>query len=322
MVFLLTSISLKGNCQYNLVTNPSFEMYTSCPITVGGIPYLIDWKNPVISVSPDFMHACNSLGNGVVEVPQNRFGYQLARTGDGYVGVFTSVELPNDTNYNYREYIETELSDSLIAGVEYTISFYVSAADSCGRHTNNVGAYFSKVEIDTSIIPASNLPFQPQFENPVTNDLSDRIGWTLVTGTFIANGGEKYLILGNFRPIQSTTLIQTGWGTFPPYVIASYLFIDDVLVAPSDSLTSLPQISSNEELVLLTINNNEFEIISNFHNINYYEIIDCLGQVIKSKEIISMKLININTQGLSHGIYFIKVKLQNQKIQILKIFKP
>ncbi|MBK8414363.1 MAG: hypothetical protein IPL22_07520 [Bacteroidetes bacterium] len=151
-------ISLKGNCQYNLVPNPSFELFTNCPTSYGQIAFASYWTKPVTNVSPEFLHGCGPIWAGV---PQNSMGFQHARTGLGYGGVCNSIYNSTNPNQTYREYIQTELIDSLIPGVEYTISFYVSAGDSCGRHTNNFGAYFSNIEIDTIIYPHSNLSFQP-----------------------------------------------------------------------------------------------------------------------------------------------------------------
>lgn len=325
--YLLTigilAFSIKGNCQYNLVPDPSFESFTSCPVSVAFVPYLTYWTEGLENVSPDYMNACNNTMNGLVGVPSNRFGHQLARTGLGYVGICTAYDDTINPILNYREYVQTELIDTLNPGVEYTVNYYVSAADSCGRLTNSFGAYFSSTEIDTIILPGSNayLPFQPQVENSATNYLGDRIGWTLVTGTFIATGGEKFLILGNFRPHLTTTITLTGWGTWPPNMKTAYLYVDDVLVAPTDSLTSINEINSNDELSLSTLNNNEFEITSKYHSINAYEVVNCLGQIIDKKVNVNENSLHLNLEECANGIYFVRVQLQNEKSEVFKIFK-
>ncbi|MBL0342813.1 MAG: T9SS type A sorting domain-containing protein [Bacteroidetes bacterium] len=246
----------------------------------------------------------------------------MARTGLGYAGIGNAIVNLSNPNQTYREYIQTELIDSLLPGVEYTISFYVSAGDSCGRHTNNFGAYFSNNEIDTVIYPYSNLTFLPQFENPVTNDISDRIGWTQLTSTFFANGGEKYLILGNFRDTPNTTIIITGWGTNPSFATSAYLYIDDILVTPTDSITSINEFNSNENLSISTLSGYEFEIKSKNHPINSFEVLNCLGQIIDKKGKLNENALQINMHEFANGIYFIRVRLKNEKIHIFKISKP
>ncbi|MBK7389617.1 MAG: hypothetical protein IPI23_11305 [Bacteroidetes bacterium] len=143
-IVIITSISFQGLCQYNLVPNPSFELFTNCPTSWGQISFASYWTKPVTNVSPDYFNGCGPIWAGV---PQNSMGFQHARTGLGYGGICNSIYNSTNPNQTYREYIQTELIDSLFAGVEYTISFYVSAGDSCGRHTNNFGAYFQILKL-------------------------------------------------------------------------------------------------------------------------------------------------------------------------------
>jgi len=321
IIWILVSLTLKGNCQYNLVPNPSFELFTSCPTSLNQLPYATYWTKGVSNVSPEFFHNCAGPSNPYSSVPQNKFGYQLARTGIGYVGICSEIYNSTNPNQTYREYIQTELLDTLLSGVEYSIQFYVSAGDSCGRLTNHIGAYFSDIEVDTVIYPNSNLSFQPQYENPEANDLGDRIGWTLISGTFIASGGEKYLLIGNFRPDSTTTVTLSGWGSYHPNVVSAYHYIDDVLVSPKDSLTSITEIDSNGELSLSTINSSEYVINSKHHSIKCYEVINSLGQVIQNMREINMNSIELKLHEFANGIYFVRLQLNNEKIYILKIFK-
>lgn len=320
-IVLLTLISFQGMCQYNLVPNHSFELFTTCPTSLNQLPYATYWTKGVTNVSPEFFHGCAGPSNPYSSVPQNRFGYQHARTGIGYLGICSEIYNSTNPNQTYREYIQTELLDTLVSGVEYAIQFYVSAADSCGRLTNNIGAYFSNVEIDTVIFPNSNLSFQPQYENPETNDLGDRLGWTLISGTFIANGGEKFLVIGNFRPDSTTTVTLSGWGNYHPNVVSAYHYVDDVLVSPKDSLTSIIELNSNDEISISTVNSSEYVIDSKYQYIKHYEIINNVGQIIHKKQEINMNSFELKLTEFANGIYFVRLQLNDEKICILKIFK-
>jgi len=66
----------------------------------------------------------------------------------------------------------------------------------------------------------------PQIVNPAGNFITDKTGWSLVTGTYIALGGEDHLVIGNFADDTATTPV-TGLGGFYP---GAYYYIDDVSV--------------------------------------------------------------------------------------------
>ncbi|MBL0342814.1 MAG: hypothetical protein IPP71_19145 [Bacteroidetes bacterium] len=49
------------NCQYNLVPNPSFELYNSCPQGLGQLTNATHWTKPITNVSPEFFHVCGTI---------------------------------------------------------------------------------------------------------------------------------------------------------------------------------------------------------------------------------------------------------------------
>ncbi|MBU1720233.1 MAG: T9SS type A sorting domain-containing protein, partial [Bacteroidetes bacterium] len=79
-------------------------------------------------------------------------------------------------------------------------------ADSCAFATNNIGAYFS---VD-SLIPQDSkvLPYTPQIN--VTGIISDTSVWTEVIGEYVAAGGERFVVFGNFFSDENTDTISTG----------------------------------------------------------------------------------------------------------------
>ena len=71
----------------NLVPNPSFEDFTTCPTTLGtgGPLQCIPW----IGInSADYFNVC---GGFLIGVPINILGYQEARTGAAYAGIFHKI---------------------------------------------------------------------------------------------------------------------------------------------------------------------------------------------------------------------------------------
>lgn len=72
----------------------------------------------------------------------------------------------------------------------------------------------------------------PQIQNPSQNYISDTLGWVAVSGTFVANGTEKHLVLGNFKSDANTGTLLIN-PTFTPAVITE-VCIDDVSCIPLD----------------------------------------------------------------------------------------
>jgi gliding motility-associated-like protein len=201
------------SAQQNLVDNCSFENYQSCPNDVDDFS-VVAWNTPTKG-SPDYFNIC---GNSNVSVPNNIFGMEGAYLGNGYVGIYCY------SGSDFREYIQTNLTETLIAGQTYSVSFYVSLAENVSDlAVKEIGAYFSSVavHIDTNK-PLSFLPQICFYDSVITNTK----GWTNVKGSFKANGNEKYLIIGNFNSDQSTTTIPINNMTNT----LSYYYVDEVSV--------------------------------------------------------------------------------------------
>lgn len=213
----------------NLVLNPGFEAYTTCP-TGPGFLNATHWNSPSMA-SPDYFNACDQLS--VAGVPLNWFGYQFPHNGNGYVGICTY--LPYHLS-NYREYIQGELSSPLIAGGCYYFEMYVNSANNVHYVSSDIGVYFSNSLINVNTTPV--------FSNfiPVINAPSilfpDTTSWTQISGYFTATGGERYFTIGNFKLDDSTSVIINN----PNFAIAgdkAYIYIDDVSVVASSPASSI-----------------------------------------------------------------------------------
>ncbi len=201
----------------NLVPNPSFENFTTCPNTQDQLNFASPWMKPT-GGSPDYYNACAGSGP-FVGVPVNGLGNQTPHSGNAYAGF---ILRPSN---NYREYIEVPLTSPLVAGVAYDVSFYVSLSDASQWAIDKFGAYLS-VGVIGPVSGAPTLPYTPQVAHPLGNFITDKTNWTLISGSYTAAGGEDHLIIGNFSDNPSTTPV-TGLGGFYP---GSYYYIDDVSV--------------------------------------------------------------------------------------------
>jgi hypothetical protein len=152
----------------------------------------------------------------------------------------------------YREYLETPLSSSLVAGETYQVSFYVSLSDKSYWAVDKIGAYLSNGPVgpvNTLIDLPSVVPsIATQVNNPPANFISNILAWTLVTGQYTAVGGENTLVIGNFfNDTLTTTQVAGGAG----YTFFSYYYIDDVSVTIVSDLGDAPD-STNHTGSIMT----------------------------------------------------------------------
>jgi len=105
---------------------------------------------------------------------------------------------------------------------------YVNLQNEVGYGIDGFDVYFGGDEVDTIIYNARQpLTFlTPQVSNPVGNVITDTLNWTLITGTFVAKGGEKYMVIGNFRSDAITTKVPAG--NQPGIYNWSEYFVDNV----------------------------------------------------------------------------------------------
>jgi hypothetical protein len=87
----------------------------------------------------------------------------------------------------------------------------------------------------------------PQVSNTPGN-FPDTSSWKLVSGDFVAAGGERFLIIGNFRDSANTPTMVVN---FSSTVNAAYIYIDDVCVTPciEPSCSIVTEIKELEENV-------------------------------------------------------------------------
>ena len=288
---LSTAFAGKGQ---NLVPNGDFEQYNNCPTWLTQIDTALFWFNPMVwppGGSPEYLNECAT--GTQVGVPDNAFGYQYAHSGAGYAGLCVY----NGSNTNFREYIEVQLTSPLVAGCYY-FEMYVSSADNLSQTSDDFGIYFSDTIIN-GITNYDPFPFTPQLTNPQTV-FPDTANWLLVSGNYTAAGGENFLVIGNFKYDNATSLVfqnQNGG------VAGAYIFVDDVLLTPC---TGIEEQNTNGEIKIypnpvkdqLTIQHAGLKI-------KEIKIFDAIGK--KVFEETDLKTETINLQSFKKGIYFVEI---------------
>ena len=314
--FLLMLFGMTCTAQ-NLVPNGSFEQYTSCPNDFREIDSALYWINPSIvgtppggtpPGSPDYFNAC---GSSNVSVPLNFLGDQFAFDGFAYAGIFIRYVTGLQ---NFREYIETPFSSTLIAGECYHFSCYCSLADDMKYTTDNLGVYFSDTVIE-NITNHYPLPFNPQISNAPGN-FFDTLNWTLVEGDYMAIGGENYIVIGNFNNDSTTdTLALHGSGQGN----GSYLYIDSVSLVLTTCVTGISEVKQETVKVFPNPVSDKFTIQLSNNEPTEIILYDVMSRKLSQQHFTNS--VSVNTEGFSKGIYFYEVRNRNGEVDVGKIIK-
>jgi len=309
----------------NLVPNPSFEEYDTCLGYIVG-PDLIEidttlkfWFNPTMT-SPDYDNICYSLSDSAYHVPKNVIGYQFPRTGHAYIDIDVCTFNPA---YHNWEYVEVKLLDSLLNGKKYCANFFVSLADSVNYAIDNIGLYFS----DTLISMATNynLPFTPQIVNQPGSFLTDKINWAKISGEYIAHGGEKYIIIGNFSDLNNTDILHVGYGWKDTTIKEIGYYIDDVSVMLCSDTTGINEVAEDGSNINVYPNPTSDNVTVMFGNVDndkcIFELYDAIGNKVFSNEIAAnQNSVIIPLENVAKGVYILKID-NTQNTIIKKLIK-
>ena len=125
-----------------------------------------------------------------------------------------------------------KLDAPLKKGMRYCVKFNASLGEASKYASNNIGAKLSKKPFGTdSKVSIIDKPTLMHFNND-HKIMSARYGWTEVCGLVEAEGGEKYITLGNFLSNEDTksTRMKKDPKVKVTQTIAAYYYLDDVSV--------------------------------------------------------------------------------------------
>ncbi len=341
---LLLSLTFTLANGQNLVPNHGFEDYIFCP----DLPAQIDssckeWFTP-LSVSNIYSPPFTVKGNGssdyfnrcnlgiYVSVPKNGIGYQNASEGNGYAGFSLSIGKNSGSlnNHTYKEYIENFLSEQLIMNTDYCIELKYSLAEFEFWDVINVRKlYYFPVKLgflltdtivkrymQTGISQPLNICATPNFET-YTVTFKDTVNWIHIKGHFKANGGERYLTIGNFECTPTD---------YNPDSVAVYIYIDDVKLykCDPDSVNNKP-VDSLLIPNIFTPNEDGFNDKFNFQNQEQWnfetQVFSRWGNLVfdnKSSQSWDGTYVG---EKVSAGVYFYIIKAQAIKTGEVKVHK-
>ena len=221
-------------CQ-NLVCNGDFEWYFDT-VYASALFYLAqpwndygfttsDYYNEITTTSPLF----NDAG-----IPNNYNGYQYDKFAANGNKAYAGSIAWDGSGQCYREYLISQLKDTLIAGQRYNVSLDISLSDTSRYATNGIQVLFTDTMVTAFISPNKYiLPNWSTMNNLVDafgdTVVNDNVNWTAFNAVFIPDSNNlNWISIGNFKP-DSNVIIDTvamiGY-------LCSYYYIDNILVYP------------------------------------------------------------------------------------------
>jgi len=214
--FLFVFPSIKSQQIANYVNNGGFEDITQCiGFSNSKLKY---WSLVDTNKFTGYKVFNKCLGN----TPSYGTDFQWPRSDSGFIaGTFFHTNFPN-----IRSNLRNKMKTTLSANKTYCVKFYVNIKNASDFGIDGFGAYFGNNTLDTinyCTIPLTYL--NPQVQNPNGNVINDTLNWISITGTFVATGNEKYLVLGNFKNDAATNTLA-----IVPTATAGYcdVLLDDV----------------------------------------------------------------------------------------------
>ena len=224
--FITFFISLFSYCQdNNFIENGSFESTKGKLKGLGGIEVAEGWFSPTSSKADIFSND-NKIPD--ISTTGNKFGKEEPKNGNKYAGI---------VSFSYgdkvqRTYISKEMKYPMQKGVKYCVSMYVSLAELSKYASNQLAFQFTNKALQQekgAIIGPSHVL------HPQKKVVSLTYGWEKICGTYIAEGGEKFVTIGNFTNNEGTKNDKTDKTTFKGTpLIAAYYYIDQVEVTSSN----------------------------------------------------------------------------------------
>lgn len=289
-----------------MVPNNSFENYTALPDSWSQWDRCSDWTNAggepvdVFYAGPDYFHL---EGSGPVELPSVPPATVNPHTGSAIMG-FLGYHDPSVGVENIREYISVELSEPMVPGNSYEISFWITSGES------GIGHYYKCDGI--GILLTTEAPDQEG------TGYIDAEPQAKIEGEFFSNEWEEFtfeveadlaythMTLGNFVSDEEISVSVAVEGPLP--FAGAYYFVDDFSVELSEvnslideevqsPITLYPNPATNQVKLALPTENKE---LAN------YKIYNDIGELIINNSFKTTTTINL--EELAKGIYVIQVK--------------
>ncbi len=205
---LLFGVSLFSFCSYaqpkygkNLVPNPGFETHKN---KANSITNAVPWRN------------VGTVDYYMKPDKKDTSKFKGARTGTCYGGLRFQPE--------YKEYMYVGLNEPLKAGKIYYFKMFVRLLGQSTVTVKQLGVYFSPDVFQVGMVFDEEGLIDSTYKKGLSGS-----GWLAIQGEYHAHGGEKYIIIGNFKTKMKEDMVKRNkWEMFE--LREAYYFLDDVSV--------------------------------------------------------------------------------------------
>ncbi len=293
----------------NLVPNPGFEEADTCSSMSFGIEGPLYWHSA--NGTPDHLQSCLPYGafNGL---PMNFFTYQEPFEGGSCVGEQTYRQ---NGQAEYREWIMAPLLEPLVVGQTYYCSFRANAAFGGNAQypqqwlaNDKVGMLFTMQDRPWTL--GDPFPVPPNYAHIAHPQiLADTVGWTLVSGSFVADSAYQYVMIGQFFSNALTDTLHLGpqgdpWFWYP----RAYTLVDAVCVAASPGGCDLGQGVGEEQVTdpVLFPNPAQDHVIVGQRAGAEAQVLDALGRLLWQGRITSDRWV-LDVGNWARGAYALRI---------------
>ncbi len=222
-----------ADIEKNIVPNGSFENYRK---KSGSIKQAIPWQQ---IASVDFYQ--QPLSN---DTSANKG----AHSGTCYAGLRYQKK--------YKEFLQVKLAEPLRRGSTYDFEMYVRLAWWSNASVKSIGALFTKAGYKSQgdVVKTAMIDSVSKKGSLINN-----YQWFKVSGKYLADGGEKYLTIGNFNASIKKDMLRMNIFKFG--FKEAYYFVDDIsLVKTKEAVEKVKveivgSFSVDEDSVLQVKNN-------------------------------------------------------------------
>ena len=309
----------------NLVPNPSFEIFDTCPNGSSQSTYAQGWTININST--EYYHACSS--SPWFSTPNASAGYQCPANGNGYCGIYC---YHSSNPAGGQEYLGTQLLSPLIVGQKYYLSFKVSLANLFNCGVDKLGAVFTNVFYGATAIPyaASNLTGLKIYSSAI---ITDTANWVTIRATFYPDSTYNYVLFGNLADTNNFNNFICFDTSGHKY---SYYYIDDVCISTDSITCEIPDGPNVCDSTVTILETNLTKEKTSFYpnptinkiliDLPYFQkatvkIYNSFGLLLFDNSF-SEKNIIIDLSSYPDGIYLIQVQQDNQffnkKITVIK----
>ncbi len=287
LLFCVLIINGAARAQENLIINGDFEDYTECPIPVDQIQFVTGVSSPNPG-TPDYYNSdCGTAGSPV--------NYVTAYSGKGFMGfVFWVNGSP------VREYIQLQLSTTLDININYKLSFYMRKAKFSNVSLTKFQILFSKSYVFDSLAIFDQIS-EFSIELNMQQCFTDSV-WTRFETNYTSNGGEIYLVFGNFIDWDKTekcTKVDSNSLGQPYYFVDNFALKEVGIFCNPPNVFSPNNDGVNDTWSLFEKNNENLT-----YNVSIYNRWGKLIRELSENNSIWDGNINSSNDNMPNGVYF------------------